>query len=163
MSSKILKKIVGLSTGAQPIWGYNYGSNQKQRVKKTYKIVLVISIITLVAAFCVFQFAPMSIVRLFGTESDLYNEFAVKCFKIFLLTCSINGLQIVTGIFFQTIGKPIQSAIISLTRQVLYFIPVTILRPLALGVEGVLWSAPVADGLAFITTLVMLKIYWEKI
>lgn len=88
----------------------------------------------------------MSIVRLFGTESDLYNEFAVKCFKIFLLTCPINGLQIVTGIFFQAIGKPIQSAIISLTRQVLYFIPVTFLLPLALGVEGVLWSAPVADG-----------------
>lgn len=84
---------VGLATGAQPIFGYNYGSGQKDRVRQTYRIVLISATIVLVLAFFVFQFAPMSIVRLFGSESDLYNEFAVKCFKIFLLACPINGLQ----------------------------------------------------------------------
>ena len=64
---------IGLATGAKPIFGYNYGSGQKERVKQTYKIVLVSATVVLVLAFFIFQFAPMSIVRLFGAESDLYN------------------------------------------------------------------------------------------
>lgn len=155
--------IIGLATGAQPIFGYNYGSGQKDRVKQTYQIVMVASTLILILAFCIFQFAPMSIVRLFGSESDLYNDFAVKCFKIFLLACPINGFQMVTGIFFQAIGKPKQATVLSLTRQIVYLLPATLLLPLVLGVVGALWAGPVADGLAFITTLIMLKIYWKKI
>ncbi|MDO4339983.1 MAG: MATE family efflux transporter [Eubacteriales bacterium] len=155
--------ILGLATGAQPIFGYNYGCGQKGRVKQTYRIVLVTSTIVLILAFCIFQFAPMRIVSLFGSESDLYNEFAVKCFRIFLLACPINGFQMSTGIFFQSIGKPRQATILSLTRQIVYLLPATLLLPLALGVEGALWAGPVADGLACITTLIMLKIYWKKI
>ena len=155
--------LLGLATGAQPIWGYNYGSGQKDRVKQAYRIILTASTIMLILAFLVFQFAPMSIVRLFGSESELYNEFAVKCFRIFLLACPINGLQMATGIFFQAIGKPTQAAILSLSRQIVYLLPATLLLPLVLGVEGALWAGPLADVLAFITTLVMLKLYWKKI
>ncbi len=149
--------LLGLATGAQPIFGYNYGSGQKDRAKQA------VSTIVLILAFLVFQFAPMSIVRLFGSESELYNEFAVKCFKIFLLACPINGLQMATGIFFQAIGKPTQATILSLSRQIVYLLPATLLLPLVLGVEGALWAGPLADVLAFITTLVMLKLYWKKI
>jgi putative MATE family efflux protein len=155
--------IVGLAVGAQPIFGYNYGCGQIDRVKQTYRIVLVCATAMLVFAFCVFQSTPMSIVRLFGSESDLYNEFAVKCFRIFLLLCPIMGVQMVTGIFFQAIGKPVQSSILSLSRQILYLIPASLLLPLALGVEGVLWAGPIADFLAFLTALTMLKIYWKKL
>ncbi|MDE7333329.1 MAG: polysaccharide biosynthesis C-terminal domain-containing protein [Lachnospiraceae bacterium] len=125
--------------------------------------ILTASTIMLILAFLVFQLAPMSIVRLFGSESELYNEFAVKCFRIFLLACPINGLQMATGIFFQAIGKPTQATVLSLSRQIVYLLPATLLLPLALGVEGALWAGPLADVLAFITTLVMLKLYWKKI
>lgn len=155
--------IIGLSTGAQPIFGYNYGSGQKDRVKQTYRIILASSTVILVIAFLIFQLMPMSIVRLFGSESELYNEFAVKCFKIFLLACPINGLQMVTGIFFQAIGKPTQATVLSLSRQILFLIPLTLLFPVFLGIEGALWAAPAADLLSFITALVMLKINWKKI
>jgi Na+-driven multidrug efflux pump len=144
-------------------FGYNYGCGQIDRVKQTYRVVLVCATAMLVFAFCVFQSTPMSIVRLFGSESDLYNEFAVKCFRIFLLLCPIMGVQMVTGIFFQAIGKPVQSSILSLSRQILYLIPASLLLPLALGVEGVLWAGPIADFLAFLTALTMLKIYWKKL
>ena len=117
----IMAVIIGLSTGAQPIFGYNYGCGQKDRVKQTYRVVLSIATLFLVLAFCIFQFAPMSIVKLFGSESDLYNDFAVKCFKIFLLACPINGLQMVTGIFFQAIGKPTQATILSLSGKSFFF------------------------------------------
>ena len=155
--------LLGLATGAQPVYGYNYGSGQKDRVKQTYRIVLTVSTVVLILAFIVFQLAPMSIVQIFGSESELYNEFAVKCFRIFLLACPINGLQIATGIFFQSIGKPTQATVLSLSRQIVYLLPAMILLPLALGVEGALWAGPLADVLAFITALAMLKIYWKKI
>lgn len=155
--------LIGLAIGAQPIFGYNYGSGQKERVKQAYRIVLTASTIVLIFAFLVFQFAPMSLVRLFGSESELYNEFAVKCFRIFLLVCPINGLQMATGIFFQSIGRPKQATILSLSRQIVYMLPAAILLPLALGVEGVLWAGPLADVLAFITALILLKLYWKKI
>ena len=133
--------LLGLATGAQPIWGYNYGRGQKDRVKQTYRVILTASTIMLILAFLVFQFAPMSIVRLFGSESELYNEFAVKCFRI-------NGLQMATGIFFQAIGKPTQATVLSLSRQIVYLLPATLLLPLALGVEGALWAGPLADALS---------------
>ena len=69
----------------------------------------------------------------------------------------------VTGIFFQAIGKPTQATILSLTRQIIYLLPATILLPMILGVEGALWAGPFADGLAFITALIMLKIYWKRL
>jgi len=132
-------------------------------VKQAYRIILTASTIALVLAFSVFQFAPMSIVRIIGSELKMYNEFAVKCFRIFLPACPINGLQMATGIFFQGIGKPTQSAVLSLSRQIVYLIPATVLLPEMPGVEGALWAGPVADMLAFITALAMLKVYWKKI
>lgn len=155
--------VLGLSTGCQPVFGYNYGSGQKERVKQTFRIVLTIATAFLILAFLVFQFAPMSIVRLFGSESDLYNEFAVKCFRIYLLLIPINGLQMVVRILFQSIGKPVQATILSLARQIIFLVIPTILLPMAMGVEGALWASPLAELLAFIMALVMLKIHWKKI
>ncbi len=88
----LIAVVLGMATGSQPILGYNYGSGQKARVKRTYKLILTAATVILIAAFLIFQLAPMSIVVLFGSESELYNEFAVKCFRIFLLACPINGL-----------------------------------------------------------------------
>ena len=153
--------VMGLSTGSQPIFGYNYGSGQKDRVKQAFRIVLIIATAFLVLAFCVFQFAPMSIVRLFGSESDLYNEFAVKCFRIYLLMCPINGLQMVTRILFQSIGKPIQAVALSLARQIVFLVIPTIVLPMFMGVEGALWASPLAETLAFIMALILLKKYWK--
>ena len=119
--------LLGLATGAQPIFGYNYGSGQKDRVKQAYRIILAASTIVLI------------------------------------LACPINGLQMATGVFFQAIGKPTQATILSLSRQIVYLLPATLLLPLILGVEGALWAGPLADVLAFITTLIMLKLYWKKI
>lgn len=105
----------------------------------------------------------MSIVRLFGSESDLYNEFAVKCFRIYLLVLPVNGLQMIVRIFFQSIGKPGQATILSLARQIVFLVIPTLLLPMVMGVEGVLWASPVAETLAFIMALIMLKMYWKRI
>ena len=120
------------------------------------EILLVASEIISVLAFLLFQLAPMSVISLFGSEDSLYNEFAVKAFRIFLLLCPLTGFQTVIAVYLQAVGKPVMSALLSLARQIIFFVPAALLLPLALGVEGVLWTGPVADGLAFVMSLVLL-------
>lgn len=142
--------LLGIATGAQPIIGFNYGAMNFNRVKKALEISLIASEIVSVLAFLLFQFAPMSVISLFGSEDALYNEFAIKAFRIFLMLCPLTGFQTVIAVYLQAVGKPIKSAILSLARQIIFFVPAALLLPRTLGVEGVLWTGPVADGLAFI-------------
>lgn len=159
----IMSIVLGLSAGAQPIFGYNYGSGKYDRVKKTFKLVAVLSTIICTVAFFLAQLKPMAIISIFGSESDLYNEFAIKCMKIYLMLIPTVGIQIMSGIFFQALGYPVQASILSLSKQIIFQLPVTILLPVFMGVEGVLWAGPVSDVLAFTTMIVMFLIYWKKI
>ena len=120
------------------------------------EISLIASEVVSVVGFLIFQFAPMSVVSLFGAEEGLYNEFAVMAFRIFLMLCPLTGFQTVAAVYLQAVGKPVKSAILSLARQIIFFIPAALILPQFLGVEGVLWTGPVADGLAFLLSLVFL-------
>ena len=148
--------LLGIATGAQPILGFNYGAKNYKRVKQALEISLIASEIVSVLAFLLFQFAPMSVVSLFGSEEGLYNEFAVMAFRIFLLLCPLTGFQTIAAVYLQAIGKPVKSAILSLARQIIFFVPAALILPTFMGVTGVLWTGPVADGLAFILSLVFL-------
>lgn len=148
--------LLGIATGTQPIIGYNYGAKSYHRVKKALEISLIASEIVSVVAFLIFQFAPMSVVSLFGSEEGLYNEFAVKAFRIFLMLCPLTGFQTIAAVYLQAVGKPVKSAILSLARQIIFFVPTALILPIFLGVEGVLWTGPVADGLAFLLSLAFL-------
>ncbi len=148
--------LLGIATGTQPIIGFNYGAKNYHRVKQALEISLIVSEIISVLAFLLFQFAPMSVVNLFGSEEGLYNEFAVKAFRIFLMLCPLTGFQTMAAVYLQAVGKPVKSAILSLARQIIFFVPAALILPLFLGVDGVLWTGPVADGLAFILSLVLL-------
>lgn len=148
--------LLGIATGTQLIIGYNYGAKSYHRVKKALEISLIASEIVSVAAFLIFQFAPMSVVSLFGSEEGLYNEFAVKAFRIFLMLCPLTGFQTIAAVYLQAVGKPVKSAILSLARQIIFFVPTALILPIFLGVEGVLWTGPVADGLAFLLSLAFL-------
>lgn len=159
----IMSIVLGLSAGAQPIFGYNYGSGKYDRVKKTFKLVAVLSTVICTVAFFLAQFKPLAIISIFGSESDLYNEFAIKCMRIYLMLIPTVGIQIMSGIFFQALGYPVQASILSLSKQIIFQLPVTILLPVFMGVEGVLWAGPVSDVLAFTTMIVMFLIYWKKI
>ncbi len=148
--------LLGIATGAQPIIGFNYGAKNYKRVKKALEIALVASEVVSVIAFFIFQFAPMSVVSLFGSEEGLYNEFAVMAFRVFLLLCPLTGFQTITAVYLQAVGKPVKSAILSLARQIIFFVPAALILPAFMGVTGVLWTGPVADGLAFILSVALL-------
>ncbi len=160
----VLGVTLGIATGVQPIIGFNYGSRQFSRVKKTFLSSLLISTIIMTASLLAFQFIPEFILGIFGQESDpRYIEFGVKCFRIFLCGCFMIPANAVVGIFFQAVDRPMPSAVLSLSRQVLILIPAMLVLSAALGIDGMLWSGGVSDILAGTISLITVKAYWHKI
>ena len=155
--------IIGISAGSQPIVGYNYGARKFDRVKQTLKIVLGLSVIVSGIAFILFQTIPEKLIGIFGSGDELYNEFACLTFRIFLMLTIFNGIQISSGIFFQAIGKPSKSAFLTLSRQILFFIPGAIILSKTFNVMGVLYAGPVSDGLAFIISVILLTLEIRKL
>lgn len=155
--SQILNSIIiGIAAGSQPIFGYNYGAKKYDRVKETLKLVLGSSVIISTIAFILFQTIPDKLILIFGSGDENYIEFACLSFRIYLLLCIFNGIQIPSGIFFQAIGKSIKSAILSLSRQIIILIPAMVILSSMYGIIGVLSAGPVADGIAFILAFVFL-------
>lgn len=155
--SQILNSIIiGIAAGAQPILGYNYGAAKYDRVKKTLKTVLGISVIVSTVAFILFQVIPDKLILLFGSGDAKYMEFACLAFRTYLMLCICNGIQIPTGIFFQAIGKGVKSAFLSLSRQILFLIPAMFALSSIWGIHGFLFAGPFADGLAFLVATLLL-------
>lgn len=161
--SILMSIVMGLSSGAQPIFGYNYGSKQYDRVKKTFRLTVIIGTCVMIAAFLVAQLQPMRVISIFGSDSDLYNEFAIKCMRIYLMLIPIAALPMISGVFFQSVGYPVQSSLISLSKQIIFQLPATLIIPMFMGVEGALWAGPVSDVMAFTMSAVLLIVYWKKI
>ena len=148
--------IVGIAVGSQPILGYNCGAKKFDRVKKTLKIVLTASTVISTIAFVLFQTMPDKLILIFGSGDKNYIDFACLAFRIYLLLCICNGVQIPSGIFFQAIGKSTKSAVLSISRQIAILIPAMMILSHFYGILGVLIAGPVADGLAFILAVVLL-------
>ena len=148
--------IIGIAAGSQPIVGYNYGARQYDRVKQTLKIVLSLSLLISTIAFILFQSIPEILISIFGSGDALYNEFACLTFRVFLMLTIVNGIQIASGIFFQAVGKSGKSAFLSLSRQILFFIPAALILSKIFGIMGILYAGPISDGLAFIVSVFLL-------
>ncbi len=161
--SQILNSIIiGIASGAQPIFGYNYGAQNYDRVRKTLKYVLGLSLIVSTIAFLLFQLIPDKLILIFGSGNELYIEFACYAFRTYLMLCICNGIQILAGIFFQAIGKGVKSAIISLSRQIVFLIPAMVVFGATFGIHGILYAGPFADGLAFIIAGILLILQVRK-
>lgn len=144
---------IGISQGLQPIISYNYGANKLKRVKEAYlKAAFAATAISTVSFLC-FQLFPRQIIGIFGSESEAYFQFAEKFFRIFLFCTFINGLQPITSNFFTAIGKASRGIFLSLTRQILFLLPLMIVLPIFMGIEGVMFSAPIADAIAAICVI----------
>lgn len=159
----VINIVVGIVLGAQPILGYNYGAKEYDRVKKTFKLVITSTIIVGLISMLIFELCPNVIIKMFGTESELYMEFAIKTFRIFLFfivfTCSIK----VCSIFFQAVGNPIKASIVSLTRDIVCFVPLVIILPTFMGIEGALYAAPIADIIGIIITIILLVLFFRNL
>ena len=153
---------IGISQGCQPIWGFNYGAKEYGRVKKTYRYSVTLCTTVAVVFFLCFQFFPHQIVAVFGTGSDLYFQFAERYLKIFMLLTFVNGIQPMSSGFFTSIGKAKLGIVMSLTRQVAFLLPLILLFPLFLGIDGVMYAGPIADAAAFALAVLFARRELEK-
>ena len=153
----LISIIVGLSQGAQPIIGFNFGAGKYDRVRQTYLLAIKWNFVVSAIGFCLFQFFPGPIISLFGDGEPLYFEFATMFMRTFLFMVLVNGVQLLSSNFFTAIGKALKGLLLSLTRQVFFLIPLALLLPLRFGIFGVLLAGPVADFIAFIVSLIFIS------
>lgn len=151
--------VAGLNQGMQPIVGYNYGAKQYDRVIRTLKMTILCAVCVTTTGFLMSHILPRQIAMLFvgnGGDADRIVDAAAYGLRIVLTAFPIVGFQIVTSNFFQYIGKPRKAIMLSMTRQMLFLVPLLIILPQHFGVLGV-WSAmPIADGMASILAAVLL-------
>ncbi len=156
VNSIIVSVMVGLGIGSQPIVGYNYGARNFRRVRATYLRTIIVGLIVGFIGWACFQLFTQDIINIFGQEDELYNDFALKCFHIFLSVIFLVGFLIPSGIFFQSIGKPQKAMICTLTRQLVYFLPCAYILSGLVGIDGLLYAGPVGDCLAAVTVAVLM-------
>jgi len=140
--------IIGISQGMQPIASFNYGAKQYDRVKRVFKTALRAGLIASIVAFLLFQLIPRQIISLFGAGSETYLAFAEAYFRIYMFFTFINCVQPISSNFFTAIGKPKKGVFISLTRQIVFLLPLILVFPLIWGINGIMYAGPTADFLA---------------
>lgn len=158
----VLAIVVGISQGAQPIIGFNYGARQYDRVRQVYLLAIKWNLAVSAVGFCLFQFCPHFIISLFGDGEPLYFKFAVLFMRTYLFMVLVNGVQLLSSSFFTAIGKALKGALLALTRQVFFLIPLILLLPLRFGIMGVLLAGPVADFSAFLLSVILTGIELRK-
>lgn len=160
----LLAVVIGISQGSQPIIGFNYGAKQYDRVRGIYRLAIGCNLVVSLVGFLLFQFCPRQIISIFGSGNALYFEFAVRFMRIFLFMVLVNGVQMLSSNFFSAIGKPVKGLVLSMTRQVLFLIPLLLLLPILMGgIDGILFAGPVADTMAFLTTVCLVSREMKRI
>ena len=137
--------IFGINQGMQPIIGYNYGAQKFDRVKKTLYMAIGAATSFAVVGFIISRVLPHQLAMLFNKDNQALIDMTANGMKLFFLVLPIIGFQIVASNYFQAIGKPRQSIILGLLRQVIILIPLIIILPRFIGLDGVWLASPVSD------------------
>lgn len=159
----IFSVVIGIAQGTQPIESFNYGARNYRRVKDAYRYAVTAGVAISILAFIAFQTIPDKILALFGTGSKEYFEFGTRYFRIFLFFTWLNALQPITSTFFTSIGKPVRGVILSLTRQIIFFLPLLLILPRIFGIDGIVYTGPVSDVLSAIAAIVMAAMEFKEI
>ena len=149
--------VMGLNQGMQPIAGYNYGAKQYDRVLKSFYLTCAYATGVMGIVFFLGEFCPVIVTKMFTHDPMLIAQ-TIKPMRIICSSMLIIGFQMVTGNLFTSIGKAGKAIFLSLTRQVIYLIPLTLLLPMAFvdPLDGVWWSIPISDTLSAITAVIVL-------
>lgn len=158
----LVMPLMGLSQGAQPIIGFNYGARRYDRVRETLKKAVVYATIFAIISWLIMQLFPHYLVGIFTSNEPQTTAIATRALVIFFAALMTVGFQIICSGYFQAIGKPLQASILSLTRQVLFFIPLLLILPRFWNLEGVWRAAPIADLAAFLITGVCIFLELRK-
>ena len=153
--------VIGLNQGMQPIAGYNYGAQKYDRVLKVLKVTMLWGTLVTTLGFLVGELMPEWCARAFTTDKELI-DISAKGMRIIVMFYPLIGMQMVTTNFFQSIGQAGKSIFLSLTRQLLFLVPLLLVLPQFMGVKGVWLAMPMADAISCIVTGTMLVIQYRK-
>ena len=156
--------LIGTAVAIQPLLGFNYGAGLIPRVRETVRFGILMAMVIGTCMWAMIMLFSGDIVSFFGIRADALRDFTAFALKIQLLVLPVVGFQIVVGNYFQATGQPMKSIILSLTRQVLFLIPLYIVLPIVLpmlvptltGLDALYFAVPIADGLSIVTAAAFL-------
>ena len=169
LNSLYISTILGISIGAQPIIGFNYGAQKYDRVRETLKKVLIVNLIVGLTFNIIFYCFPKELVSIFISTKDpsykLFIEFAILICHSFLMLMGLNFLEMTTSIVVQSLGNVKKATAVSFIRQIILFIPIACFLCITLnkGVKGVLQAGPIADGITFIIAIFIISSEYKKL
>ena len=162
VTSLLVTIVLGICMGLQPIIGYNYGAGLLTRLKRAYWLAVAVATVICALGSGFGLAFPSLVARAFTSDGFLVEQ-TVVCLRHALWAFSVVGFQVVSTSFFQSIGSPARAMFLSLTRQVIFLIPLLLWFPDMLGLEGVWLSFPVSDILATIVTVIMIAVQFRSI
>ena len=160
----VISIVIGISLGGQPIIGFNMGAGNSARVKETARVILRLVLAIGILVFLIFEFLPDLVISIFGKGNSIeYLEYARLCVRIFLsgiiMTCFIKS----SSIILQSIGKSGKSTILALLRDVIVFVPASIILATASkNIVTMLWSALISDAVSFVVAVIFLRVEMGK-
>lgn len=146
---------IGIAQGCQPINGFNFGAEKYDRVRQTFMTALIAVTTISTVIYILIQAFPLQVIKIFGNGSEEYYRFAIKYLRTYMVLAFANGIQPLVSNFFTSIGKAKKGVWISLTRQVLFYIPLLLILPRFLGVDGILYTGPISDFAAVTFALIL--------
>ena len=154
----VISIVIGIAAGCIPIVGYNVGAKRADRSRELLTKLLIAEAIVGIISLLIVEFLPMQLIGVFGAanEHQYYTDFAVKAFRIYLCMLPLACVNKAAFIFLQSLGKPVESTMLSMLREVVLGVGLALLLPVFFGLDGVLYSMPLADILTFIVSLIII-------
>ncbi len=153
--------VIGLNQGMQPIAGYNYGAQQYDRMMRVVKLSIITAVCIMLTGWSLAMFAPYHCARMFTTDPELIKG-SIKAIHIIMMMFPLIGSQMVITNFFQCIGKVKISIFLSLSRQLLFLLPLLVLLPNFYGIDGVWASMPTSDFIAVVVAVTIMLVFLRR-
>ena len=156
---------IGMAAGCIPVVGYNIGAKRKDRAKTLFTYLLIAEAIVGGIALLIVECFPLQIANLFGAanESAYYTDFAIRCFRIYLCMLPLATVNKGTFIYLQALGKAFASTVVTMTREIIFGVFLPIIMPIFMGLNGLLWSFPVADVLTFVIAVFFIRQTYKEL
>lgn len=155
----VISVVVGMAAGCIPIVGYNIGAERRQRVRSLFFRLLLLEAAVGAAACLLAECFPQYLIAVFGaaSESAYYTAYAIHAFRIYLCLMILACVNKAAFIFLQAMGKAMASTVLSMVWEVVFGVGFALLLPIFFGLDGVLYSMPVSDALAFVVTVCLIR------
>ena len=156
---------IGLAAGCIPVVGYNIGAGRKDRAKQLFTYLLVTEAVIGVIALLIVELFPQQLIGIFGAknESVYYTDFAIKSFRVYLCMMPLAMVNKGTFIYLQALGKAVLSTVISLAREIIFGVFLPILLPIFFGLDGILYSFPIADILTTVISAIIIVMTYKQL